>query len=336
MQELVDLMDPDTEAMWRTATLGYGQSRGNASLRAEIAATYTSVDPDGVHVFSGATEAVFAAMHVLLEPGDHAIVVTPIYQLLSGLSMSVGADVTQIALRYDDDWELDLDAVRNALTPRTTLIVVNFPNNPTGYSPSVDTFSELSHLAGEAGARLLSDEVYRGVEAPNQTRLPAGADLGEHVVSIGGVSKVYGLAGARVGWVASRDLQLLDRLRSFRYWTSLSNSVPSEILALGALRAGERLLERSQQIVAANTELLAGLVSQHPEELSWVRPRGGTTAYPRLLTEGADALATRLAKKYSVFVAPSSVLLTGGEHLRIGLARLELEDGLRRLHSALS
>lgn len=78
MQELVNLMDPDTEAMWRTATLGYGQSRGNASLRAEIAATYTSVEPDGVHVFSGATEAVFAAMHVLVEPGDHAIVVTPI------------------------------------------------------------------------------------------------------------------------------------------------------------------------------------------------------------------------------------------------------------------
>lgn len=213
---------------------------------------------------------------------------------------------------------------------------MNFPNNPTGYSPSVDTFSELSHLAGEAGARLLSDEVHRRVEASNQIRLPSGADLGEHVVSIGGVSKVYWLAGARVGWVASRDLPLLDRLRSFHYWTSLSNSVPSEILALAALRAGERLLKRSQQIVAANTELVVRLVSRNPEELGWVRPRGGTTAYLRLLTEGADALATRLAEKYSVFVPPSSVLLTGGDHLRIGLGRLDLEDGLRQLHSALS
>lgn len=249
--------------------------------------------------------------------------------------MSVGADVTEIVLRYDDDWELDLDAVRNALTPRTTLIVVNFPNNPTGYSPSVDTFSELSHLAGEAGARLLSERCTGAWRHRTRHACPQEPTWASTSCRSEAYRRSTG-SGARVGWVASHDRRLLDQLRSFRYWTSLSNSVPSEILGLGALRAGERLLKRSQQIVAANTELVAGLVSRHPEELSWVRPRGGTTAYPRLLTEGADALATRLAEKYSVFVAPSSVLLTGGEHLRIGLGRLELEDGLQQLHSALS
>ncbi len=334
--ELLDLMDAETTELWTTMLLGYGPTRGHPTLRSQIASTYTQVEPDGVHVFSGATEAVFAAMHVLLEEGDHAVVITPIYQLLSGLPATVGADVTQVALQYDNDWELDLSAVRAAITPRTTLIVANFPNNPTGSLPAADTFRALADLADEAGARLLSDELYRGVEAPQEARLPAGADFGKHVLSVGGVSKVYGLAGLRVGWVASQDTKVLDRLRTFRYWSSLSNSVPSEILALGALRASEQLLDRSRSIVTKNTDLLADVIARHPEKLGWVRPHGGTTAYPQLLIGQADALARRLAEEFSVFVAPSSVLLTGGEHLRIGLGRQGLAQGLHQLDVALT
>ncbi len=334
--ELLDLMDAETTQLWNTMSLGYGPTQGHPALRSQIASAYTQLGPDAVHVFSGATEAVFAAMHVLVEPGDHVVVITPIYQLLSGLPATLGADVTQVALQYDEEWELDLSAVRAAITPRTTLIVANFPNNPTGSLPSVETFRALANLAGEADARLLSDELYRGIEAAQETRLPPGADLGAHVLSVGGVSKVYGLAGLRVGWVASSDPQVLDRLRTFRYWSSLSNSVPSEILALGALRAGEQLLNRSQAIVADNTDLLADVIARHPEKLRWVRPRGGTTAYPQVLAGRADTLANRLAEEFSVFVAPSTVLLTAGEHLRIGLGRRGLPQGLQQLSLALT
>lgn len=336
IHELVAGMDDEVARLWSGATLAYGPSGGHPLLRQEIAKQYRHAQAEDVMVFAGATEAIFAVLNVLLEPGDHAIVVGPIYQLLGGLPAAVGADVTRVDLRYQDGWTLDPSRVRAAVTPQTRVIVVNFPNNPTGALPAREVFAEVAEIADRAGAVLLSDELYRGLElSPHALRLPAGSDLGPSVISVSAVSKVYGLAGARIGWVVCRNAAVNETLRTFKYWSSLSNSVPSELLALAALRRGTELLERARRLVAASLIQLEQLVTDHQDHLEWVPPRAGTTAYPRLRHGSAADLAQWLAQQHSIFVAPSSVIPTPGEHLRIGLGRSDIVDGLEQLDRAL-
>lgn len=334
--ELVEHMDDEVGQLWSGATLAYGPSGGHPLLRQEIAKQYKHAHAEDVMVFTGATEAIFAVLNVLLEPGDHAVVVGPIYQLLADLPGAAGAEVTRVDLRYEDDWILDPGRVQAAVTPKTRVIVVNFPNNPTGALPSREVFAELAEIADLAGAVLLSDELYRGLElSAHALQLPAGSDVGPAVISVSAVSKVYGLAGARIGWVVCRNPAMKEALKTFKYWSSLSNSVPSELLALAALRRRNELLRRGREFVAASMTRLEQLVTDHQDHLEWVRPRAGTTAYPRLRHGSSTDLAQWLAQQHSIFVAPSSVIPTPGEHLRIGLGRADIVDGLEQLDRAL-
>ena len=262
MAELLAMADPETAALWRDLRLGYTESLGHPLLRREIASLYDTVDPDEVVVFSGAEEAIFAAANVHLQPGDHAIVVWPAYQSLHEVARATGADVTLHELRAADGWAIDVEAMRRQVTPRTRLIVVNAPHNPTGHLPDAATYRAVAELAADAGAVLLSDEVYRFLELDPADRLPAGADVGPHGVSIGVMSKSFALAGLRIGWLASHDRALLDAAARFKDYTTICASAPAEILALIALRARERVLARSQSIVEANLALLDGFFAR--------------------------------------------------------------------------
>ena len=328
LRQLLDGMDDELAGAWSALPLGYGASRGSDLLRAEIASTHADLEPDQVHCFTGATEAYGAVAAATLGAGDHAVVVTPAYQLLTEVPHALGVSVTEVDLRPQEGWRVDLERVAAALTDRTRLVVVNTPNNPTGSALSYAELAALVDLTARAGARLLLDEVYQGLEAEP---LPAGADLADHVISLSAVSKVYGAAGLRVGWVAARDADLLDRLRTGRYYTSLSGSVTSDLLAVAVLRAREQLLERSRALVEAGTAVLRDFAAEHLEDVDLVAPRGGTTAYPRLRRRSAEEVAVELAEQHGVFVVPSSVLLTPAEHLRVGLGRADLSAGLERL-----
>ena len=166
--------------------------------------------------------------------------------------------------------------------PRTRLIVINGPHNPTGMLPDRATFDAVVAIAAEAGAHLLSDEVYRYLEFDEADRLPAGVDAGRHVVSLGVMSKSFALAGLRIGWLASRDRSILDRVARLKDYTTICSSAPSEILALIGLRARDRVLARSRSIVIDNVARLDDLFARWPGVLSWVRPRGGSIGFPRL------------------------------------------------------
>ena len=333
LRQVLDDMDGELAGAWSALSLGYGASRGSDLLRAEIASTHVDLEPDQVHCFTGATEAYAAVAAATLGAGDHAVVVTPAYQLLTEVPRALGARVTEVDLRPQEGWRFDLDRVAAALNEATRLVVVNTPNNPTGSALSRAELGALVDLTARAGARLLLDEVYRGLEVEP---VPAGADLADHVISLSSVSKVYAAAGLRVGWVAVRDADLLDRLRTGRYYTSLSGSVTSDLLAAAVLRAREQLLRRSRALVQAGATVLRDFAAQHPEDVDLVAPRGGTTAYPRLRRRSAEQVAVELAEQHGVFVAPSSVLLTPGEHLRVGLGRADLPAGLERLGDVLT
>ena len=203
MAELLALADDETRALWDGLELGYTESTGHPLLRREIAALYETIDPDEVLTFAGAEEAIFCLMNVLCGPGDHVIVTWPGYQSLYEVARAAGADVTLHELHETDGWAIDLDLLRSQVTPATRLIVVNPPHNPTGMLPDRATFEALVSIAAEAGAHLLVDEVYRGLEFDPADRLPTGADAGPLGISLGVMSKSYALAGLRIGWLAT-------------------------------------------------------------------------------------------------------------------------------------
>jgi aspartate/methionine/tyrosine aminotransferase len=335
MAELLGLADEETRALWDGLRLGYTESAGHPLLRRELATLYDGIEPDEVLTFAGAEEAVFCLMNVMCGAGDHVIVTWPGYQSLYEVARAAGADVTLHELSEAHGWALDLDLLRQQLTPATRLIVVNLPHNPTGMLPDRDAFEGLVAIAADAGAHLLVDEVYRGLEFDEDDRLPAGADALPRGLSLGVMSKAYAMAGLRIGWLATHDRDLLARLAAFKDYTTICSSAPSEILAIVALRARDRVLARSRGIVAANLELLDPFFEDWADRFTWVRPRGGSIGYPRLTVPGVqvDDWAAELVESEGVLILPGSQFGQPGNLFRLGFGRTDLPEALARLEA---
>jgi aspartate/methionine/tyrosine aminotransferase len=335
MAELVSLADDETRALWEGLRLGYTESTGHPLLRAEIASLYETIEPDEVLTFAGAEEAIFCLMNVVAGTGDQVIVTSPAYQSLYEVARANGADVTLHELREAHAWAIDLDALRAQVTPATRLIVVNLPHNPTGMLADRATFDSLVGIAEEAGAHLLVDEVYRGLEVDEGNRLPTGADSMPRGISLGVMSKSFAMAGLRIGWIATHDRDLLDALARFKDYTTICSSAPSEILAIIGLRARDRVLARSRSIVGANLERLDVFFEEWSDRFSWVRPRGGSIGYPRLTVPGIriDDWAAALVQAEGVLLLPGSQLGDPGNHFRLGFGRADLPVALDRLEA---
>jgi aspartate/methionine/tyrosine aminotransferase len=335
MTQLLALADDETRALWEGLRLGYTESYGHPLLRREIASLYETVEPDEVLVFAGAEEAIFCLANVLVGPGDHAIVTWPGYQSLYEVARTAGADVTLHELHEANDWALDLDLLRRQMTPATRLIVVNLPHNPTGMLPDRATFAGLAEIAADAGAHLLVDEVYRGLEFDETDRLAAGADALPRGLSLGVMSKAYALAGLRIGWLATHDRELLGRLAAFKDYTTICASAPSEILSIIALRARDRVLARSRGIIAANLDLLDAFFEDWADRFTWVRPRAGSIGFPRLTVPAVriDDWAAELVRAEGVLLVPGSQFGHPGNHFRVGFGRTDLPEALGRLET---
>jgi aspartate/methionine/tyrosine aminotransferase len=335
MADLLALADEESRDLWDGLTLGYTESSGHPLLRRAIAGLYEMVGPDDILVFAGAEEAIFCLANAELGPGDHAIVTWPGYQSLYEVARATGADVTLHELREDAGWAIDVDRLRAQITAATRLIVVNAPHNPTGMLPDRATYGGLVAIAAEAGAHLVVDEVYRFLEFDDAGRLPAGADSLERGVSIGVMSKSFALAGLRIGWLASRDRELLARCAAFKDYTTICSSAPAEILALIALRARDRVLERSRSIVAANLERLDRFFDDWPDRFTWVRPHAGSVGFPRLTVPGItiDDWSAALVEAEGVLLLPGSQFGFGGNHFRLGFGRTDLPVALERLEA---
>lgn len=329
MSELLAIADDESAALWQDLRLGYTEAPGHPLLRREIAALYDdadAADAADVLVLSGAEEGIFALVNVLLGPGDHAIVTWPGYQSLYEVARACGANVTLHELREECDWAIDVDALRRQVTQKTKLIVINAPHNPTGMLPDRSTFDAIVAIAAEAGAYLLVDEVYRYLEFDEADRLPAGVDAGSHVISLGVMSKSFAMAGLRIGWLASRDRELLSRVAAFKDYTTICASAPSEILALIGLRARDVVLSRSQVLVAQNMVALDALFARWQDTLSWVRPRGGSIGFPRLREDlDIDRFSAELVESEGVLLLPGSCFGHPGNHFRIGFGRTDFD-----------
>jgi aspartate/methionine/tyrosine aminotransferase len=227
--------------------------------------------------------------------------------------------------------------LKRSLRTNTRLVAVNFPHNPSGAVADPSTFQALVDLCDSRGIRLFCDEVHRGLELDPARRLTQVADLSPTAVSLNVTSKSYGLAGLRVGWLASRDRALLARLERRKHYTSISNSGPGEFLATLALRHGEAIQARNREIVRGNLPLFDAFFSRWTALFDWQRPQGGCICFPRYKgADGVEAFCQDLVERAGVLLAPgslfrSSLADTPTDRFRVGVGRSNPEPALEAM-----
>lgn len=326
-------LEPGAHERFSSLWLGYTESLGGSELRQAITTLYEHMTAEQILVHTGAEEAIFNFMNVALSSGDHIIVHAPYYQSLGEVARGLGAGVSDWQGDPKRAWELDIELLKKTLTDRTKVVVVNFPHNPTGFLPTSAFVHELSELSERHGFIIFSDEVYRGLELDGIDRLPAFGDINDRAVSLGVMSKTYGLAGLRIGWIATHNDLLLQKLAAFKDYTTICNGAPSEFLAALALRHAETIVERNLNIIRGNLNRLDRFFDAHAERFAWHRPKAGSIAFPTLLREGVDEFCADLIKKVGVLLLPGTLYGTGLNSFRIGFGRKNLPESLDKLEA---
>lgn len=326
------MLEPGAQEKFLQHHLGYTESPGSPTLRAEIANLYDNITADDVIVFAGAQEGILLFLQGMLKPEDHAIVNWPCYQSLFEVANASCGRVDRWSLDSNNQWQLSLNELEALIRPNTKVIVINTPHNPTGYLMSQRDWSELHSLAAERGVLVFCDEVYRESEYDSADRLPAGCDMGSHGISLGVMSKTYGLAGLRIGWVATQNREVIETMRSMKDYSSICNSAPSEFLAELALRNRDQLISRNLKIIESNLAVLDKFFQVHAKQFQWTRPKAGAIAFPELRTgEPIETFCARLISETGVLLAPGSMFDFPGNHFRLGFARSNFAEGLEKL-----
>lgn len=327
IQELLDL-EPGAHEGFLKHRCGYTESPGAPALREVISGMYRGCEPQDVLVLAATEEGIFVLYHALLSPGDHVIVETPCYESALEVARSTGARVSEWRRHSENGWAHDLAALEKLIQPSTKIIYINTPHNPTGLLMPASVFQQVTKLAARGGIILFCDEVYRELEHDPVDRLPAACEVYERAVSLGSMSKTYGLPGLRLGWLVSKDAEIVRRCLEFKYYTTICCSAPSEFLSALALRHREVLVERNREIVLRNLPLLDSFFRQRPNLFAWVKPNASPIGFVRYKPQ-RDVLAfcEEVVNNAGVLLLPGSVY-DQPQHIRFGYGRKNMPEAL--------
>ena len=329
--------DADREAFEATS-LGYTETWGAPDLRTAIAATYDTMAQDNILTLAGAGEGLYALARVLLGPNDHAIVPTPNYQSAETVPAAI-CETIGVPMRIEGGkWRLDIDAIKDAIRPNTRLISLNYPHNPTGAIMPRADLDALITLARADGIYILCDEVYRGVELDPNLQMPQIADVYERGISLNVLSKAYGLPGLRIGWLASPDRDVLQRVERYKHYLSICNAAPAERLGMIALAAREQIFARNRALLRRNLTAFEALLADFPGLIDFSAPEGGCVAYPRYTGPGTvETFCADLIENHGILLLPAALYrsdlgATPNDRFRIGLGRdRAVADGITAL-----
>jgi aspartate/methionine/tyrosine aminotransferase len=334
--ELVD--DDAARGALMNEGLRYTQSNGTVPLRSVIASLYPGASPDHVQVTSGGSEANYITTWNLVEPGDEVVVMVPNYMQTWGLARAFGATVKEWPLAHAErQWRVDLDRLERLVSPRTKLIVICNPNNPTGARFEAADLDGIAAVASRHGAWILSDEIYRGAERDGR-ETPSMWGRAERVIVTSGLSKAYGLPGLRIGWIVAPPAQVAS-LWSYHDYTTISPAALSDVLARRALEPERRarILARTRGILNANFPIIAAWLDEHGDLFSYTPPDAGAIIYVRYHHAiNSTELVTHLRQSESVLLVPGDHFGMDG-HLRIGFGERSdyLREGLNRVDRVL-
>lgn len=332
MAELLRMATPESRELWDALNLSYTESPGHSLLRTEVAKLHEGITPDQV-LIAVPEEAIYIAMRSLLAPGDHVIVLSPCYQSLAEIARWIDCSVTPWMLQPGTNgWQLDLGQLEASLTARTRLLVLNLPNNPTGYLPARPEFDAIISFARKHKLTVFSDEMIRLLESDAALRLPSVADVYERGIALCGLSKSFALPGLRIGWLASQDRRLLERCLEFKDYTTICSSAPAEILGIIALQNTARIVERNCAIIRKNTAIAEQFFSRHHNKVAWASPKAGSVAFPRWLgDEPVEQFCQDVLEEHGVFIVPDSLFDFAGNYFRVGLGRKNFGEALEQL-----
>ena len=239
LSDILEMADTESLELWQNLKLAYTESTGHPLLKHEIAKLHSSITPDQINVMVP-EEAIFVAMNCILEKGDHVVTTFPGYQSLYEIANSLGCEISKWQPEIRDGWHFDLQKLKSLIRKETKLVVINFPHNPTGATVSAKEFKEIIELCRKNNTLLFSDEMYRFLEYNSDIRLPSASDLYENAISLFGMSKSFALPGLRIGWLSSKNKNLMQKISEFKDYTTICNNAPGEILSIIALQNKEK------------------------------------------------------------------------------------------------
>ncbi len=320
--------------------LSYVQTNGTHGLRGAIAELYPGAGNDNVLVTTGCAEANLLVTLSLVERDDEVVMMVPNYMQTWGLARGFGGRVRKWRLRPDDEtghWRLDLDELRQLVTPRTRLILLCNPNNPTGACLEAAELDEICRVADSCGAWILSDEIYRGAELDG-AETPSAWGRSERALVTSSLSKAYGLPGLRIGWIAG-PAATIESLWSYHDYTTIAPGALNDHLATIALQPGRRprILERTRSILRTNYAVVASWLAEHATTLTHLPPRAGAMLFLRYRQAiNSTELTKRLRKEKGVLIVPGDHYGMDG-YLRLGYGSKTdyLREGLERVTALL-
>ena len=334
LDELFSLAGRDRREFFDTLSrrrMTYGAIFGAEELKAAICGLYRSAGADDVVTTHGAAGANHLALYSLVEPGDAVVSIMPTYQQLYSIPESYGAKVRILKLKREENFLPDLDRLRTLVNEKTKVICINNPNNPTGALMPEETLRGIVGIARRVGAYVICDEVYRFLT--QEEGYPESiADLYEKGIAVGSMSKVFSLAGLRLGWIATRSREAMREILLHRDYDTISCGMIDEALATVALEAKEAIIARNRAIVRENLTILDEWIAKEPR-FSYVKPQCGTTALLYCDVDmPSEEFCARLLAETGAFLTPGSCF--DEEHcFRIGYAcgKEELKEGLAKL-----
>ncbi len=300
--------------------LGFNADEGSYDLRQIIATTlYDKLKASDVLTFAGAQEALFCAFHALLQAKDTVLVVLPIFEPLLKIPQSIGCNVCRLALDFGDNWSLDIDKIEAVFKQGCKLFVINFPHNPTGATISRTKLKQIVELCEKYGVWLLSDEVFRGLEHSPDKQLPAVADLYPKGISVGVISKAYGIGGLRVGWLLCQHTKLLKRLLEIKSYLSICSSQVDEYLVAEIVKKHDKIYDRNIKIINNNKKLLNNFKVIYKNKINFFIPQAGCCVFAQI-TDGMRAieLVKLVLKRSNFLLYPADLFFCQNNAIRIG------------------
>ena len=315
--------------------LTYGDIEGSDRLRTAISKLYANTSIADITITHGTIAANMLVHKGLVERGDHVVSIIPTYQQHYSIPRSIEADVTTLSLEASDGFLPDLDRLRSMVTPETKLIAFTNPNNPTGALIERPMLEAIAEIADSVDAYLLCDEVYRGTGQVGDGMVPSIVDIYQKGISTAGMSKVFSLAGLRVGWVVA-PRELTEKIMIHRDYDTISVGMINDHFAAMALENADKVLARSQTITRENLAILDSWIKNEPR-VDWIKPRAGTTAMLKLdIPMSSREFCIDLLEKTGVMLTPGDAFDMEG-YVRIGYAneREILEAGLSEMSAYL-
>jgi aspartate/methionine/tyrosine aminotransferase len=329
----------DSETLQRVLAVrqGYPQTNGSEELRSRIAALYPGATAANVLVTCGGSEANFVCTWALVEPGDEVVFMTPNYMQIAGLAPAFGATVKPLCLREKLQWGFDPGDLKRVVNPKTRMVAICNPNNPTGAVLDSASHQAIVEAASHVRAWILADEIYRGAEFDgNETTTFWGSY--DRVLCTAGLSKAYGLPGLRTGWVVGPP-DMIERLWGYHDYTSIAPTVLTDRLASIALEPNRHawILSRTRTVLQQNYRVLKNWLDSHADHFSHIPPKAGAIAWVGLRHgENSAQIAEELRARKSVLIVPGEQL--GLEsHLRLGFGGdvVQLNQALSRFDNYL-